>query len=1067
MNFSHFFIRRPIFAAVLSIVIVLAGLVAMFQLPIAQYPEIVPPTIVVRAAYPGANPNVIAETVATPIEQEVNGVEDMLYMSSVSTSDGVMTLTITFKLGTDLNTAQVLVQNRVAIALPKLPEEVRRLGVTTTKRSSELTMVAHLVSPDDSRDELYLGNYAFLQVKDQLARIAGVGEVSVFGARDYSMRIWLDPEILASRNMTASEVVRAIREQNQQVAAGTLGQPPMPVGNDFQLSINTQGRLLDEEQFGAIIVKQGAEGQVTRVRDVARVELGARDYSVASRLSGKPAAALVIFQLPGSNAIETADAIRAKLAELKQNFPEGVDYRVIYDTTVFARESIEAVVHTLFEAVLLVVLVVIVFLQSWRASIIPLLAVPVSLIGTLAVMYAFGFSLNNLSLFGLVLAIGIVVDDAIVVVENVERNIGLGLTPVEATRKAMNEVSGAVIAVALVLCAVFIPTAFVSGITGQFYRQFALTIAVSTIISAFNSLTLSPALSAILLQGQRAGKDRTTRVMDALLGWFFRRFNRSFDATVAGYTWLTRRLLRRGGIALAVYAGLLMLTFAGFRIIPPGFIPTQDSGYLIVFAQLPDGASLERSQKIISRAGEIARSLPGVNGSVEFPGYNLLLGANLPNAGTMFVPLDDFSKRKHRDLSAEAIMKQLYARYDEMRDARILVLLPPPVRGLGSVAGFKMMIQDRSDRGLDALAGTAFRMMVDGSQTPGLAQVFTTFTTRVPQIFVDVDRVKAKSMNVALADVNDTLQIYLGSLYVNDFNRFGRTYQVIAQADAAFRLHTNDIQKLKTRNAAGEMVPLATLADIRETTGPDKVIRYNMYPAADINGVALPGVSSGQAIALAQQIAAKELPPGLGYEWTELTFQEILAGNTIVFIFPLCVLLVFLTLAAQYESWSLPLAIILIVPMCLLSALAGLWLRQLDINIFTQIGFIVLVGLSSKNAILIVEFAKQLEDAGRSIVDAAVEAARLRLRPILMTSFAFIFGVLPLVLAAGAGAEMRRALGTAVFFGMLGVTFFGLIFTPVFYVVIRKLTSQSTTRRATDIALGPPRFDTNAIEGKP
>ncbi|MGE4178927.1 MAG: efflux RND transporter permease subunit [Limisphaerales bacterium] len=1042
MNFSHFFIRRPIFATVLSIVILLVGGIAMFQLPIAQYPSIVPPTVVVRAVYPGANPRVLAETVATPIEQEVNGVEHMLYMSSTSTSDGVMSLTITFKLGTDLNTAQVLVQNRVAIALPKLPEEVRRIGVTTTKRSSDLTMVAHLISPDDSRDELYIGNYAFLQVKDQLARIPGVGEVTVFGARDYSMRVWLDPERLASRNLTAGDVVRAIREQNLQVAAGTIGQPPVPAGNDFQLTVSTQGRLLDEEQFGKIIVRQGAQGQVIHVHDVARVELAARDYSIMAQLSGKPAAALVIWQLPGSNAIETSDAVRAKLDELKHNFPPGVDYRVIYDTTVFARESITAVVLTLFEAVLLVVIVVIVFLQNWRASIIPLLAVPVSLIGTFAVMQAFGFSLNNLSLFGLVLAIGIVVDDAIVVVENVERNIALGLTPMEATKKAMNEVRGPVIAVALVLCAVFIPTAFVSGITGQFYKQFALTIAVSTVISAFNSLTLSPALSALLLKPHHATKDCFAAVMERVLGWFFRLFNKGFDRTTNAYTRAVSGTVRRGGIAMAIYAGLLALTGLGFKSLPTGFIPPQDSGYLIVFAQLPDGASLERTHKIITRAGEIARTIPGVNGTVEFPGFNVLVGANLPNAGTMFVSLEGFEHRKNPHKSAKAIMDQLYAKYDELRDALVLVLPPPPVQGLGSTAGFKMMIQDRADLGLNTLGGAAFQMMVHGSQTPGLAQVFTTFTTRVPQIFVDVDRVKAKSMGVTLGEVNDTLQTYLGSLYVNDFNRFGRTYQVTAQADANFRLRIEDIRKLKARNAAGDMVPLGALVDVRETTGPDKVIRYNMYPAADINGIALPGKSSGQAIALAQELAAKQLPPGMSYEWTELTYQEQLAGNTILIIFPLCVLLVFLTLAAQYESWSLPLAIILIVPMCLLSAAAGLWIRSMDINIFTQIGLIVLVGLASKNAILIVEFARQLEDTGRSIVDAAVEAARLRLRPILMTSFAFILGVVPLVLAGGAGAEMRQALGTTVFFGMLGVTVFGLILTPVFYVVIRKLTDR-------------------------
>ncbi|HXI50576.1 MAG TPA: multidrug efflux RND transporter permease subunit [Candidatus Saccharimonadales bacterium] len=1052
MNFSHFFIRRPIFAAVLSIAITLIGLIAMFQLPVAQYPDVVPPTVVVKASYPGASPKVLAETVATPIEQEVNGVENMLYMSSTSTSDGTMSLTITFKLGTDLNTAQVLVQNRVAIALPKLPEEVRRLGVTTTKRSPDLTMVVHLSSPDNSRDELYVGNYAFLQVKDQLARLGGVGDVIVFGARDYSMRIWLDPEKVASRNLAASDVVRAIREQNLQVAAGTIGQPPVPSGSAFQLTISTQGRLLDEQQFGDIIIKQGAQGQVTRVRDVARVELAARDYSLASQLNGKPAAALVIFQLPGSNAIDTSDRVRARMEELKKNFPQGIDYQVVYDTTMFARESIRAVVHTLLEATLLVVLVVILFLQTWRASLIPLLAVPVSLVGTFAVMHAFGFSLNNLSLFGLVLAIGIVVDDAIVVVENVERNIGLGLAPADAARKAMNEVSGPVIAVALVLCAVFVPTAFISGITGQFYRQFALTIAVSTLISAFNSLTLSPALSALLLQPHGARKDWFARALDLGLGWFFRLFNRGFALGTRGYAHAVGGVIRRSGVALLVYVGLLALAWVGFRGVPTGFIPPQDKGYLVVFAQLPDGASLERTQKIITRAGEIARTIPGVRATVEFPGYNVLVGANLPNAGTMFIPLDDFERRRDPAKSADAILGQLYARYNELRDGLVLVFPPPPVNGLGSVGGFKMMIQDRSDLGLNVLAGTSFRMMVNGSQTPGLDQVFTTFTAGVPQLFVDVDRVKAKSMNVALSDLYDTLQIYLGSLYVNDFNRFGRTYQVTAQADANFRLRPEDIRKLKTRNGAGDMVPLGTLVDVRETTGPDKVIRYNMYPAADINGITKPGVSSGQAIALAQQLAAKELPPGMGYEWTELSLQEQMAGNTILFIFPLCVLLVFLTLAAQYESWSLPLAIILIVPLCLVSAIGGVWLLHQDNNIFTQIGLIVLVGLASKNAILIVEFAKQLEDAGRSIMEAAVEAARLRLRPILMTSLAFILGVVPLVRATGAGAEMRQALGTAVFFGMLGVTFFGVFLTPVFYVVIRKITTRRRTTQPNSAA---------------
>ncbi len=1050
MKFSHFFISRPIFATVLSIIITLVGLIAMGRLPIAQYPEIVPPTIVVRAIYPGANPRVVAETVATPIEQEVNGVERMLYMSSTCTSDGVMQLTITFELGTDLNEAQVLVQNRVAIAQARLPEEVRRLGVTTTKRSSNLTMVVHLVSPDKSHDEIYLSNYAFLQIKDRLARIPGVGEVTVFGARDYAMRLWLDPEQLAARNMAAGDVVRAVREQNLQVAAGTLGQQPSVPGTEFQLTISTQGRLIDEDQFGKIVVKQGGDGQITRLRDVARIELAARDYTIGSRLNGEPAAALGIFQLPGSNSIATSDQVRATMDELKRDFPAGLDYRAVYDTTVFARESINAVIHTLFEAVILVVLVVILFLQNWRASVIPLLAVPVSLVGTFAVLSALGFSLNNLSLFGLVLAIGIVVDDAIVVVENVERNIGLGHSPVEATRRAMNEVSGPVVAVALVLCAVFIPTAFVTGITGQFYRQFAITIAVSTVISAFNSLTLSPALSALLLRSHHAPKDRGTRIIDLLFGWLFRLFNRVFDRGTNRYTSLVSSAVRRSTIVLLLYGGLLALTVFSFKRVPTGFIPAQDSGYLIAFAQLPDGASLERTSKVLLVMGELARQVPGVKASVEIPGYNVLAGANLPNAGTMFIPLKDFDERHSPDVSGDAIIAKLQQAYAAIPEARIFVLAPPPVQGLGTTSGFKMMVQDRSDRGLEILAGTSFNMMVNGSQTPGLAQVFTTFTMRVPQIFVEVDRVKAKSMGVALGDLNDTLQVYLGSLYVNDFNRFGRTYQVTAQADARFRMKPEDIRQLKVRNAAGNMVPLGALVEVRETTGPDKVVRYNMYPAADINGIAMPGVSSGQAIALAQDLAAKQLPSGLSFEWTELTFQEILAGNTIIYIFPLCVLLVFLTLAAQYESWSLPLAIILIVPMCLLSAIAGVWWLGLDNNIFTQIGLIVLVGLASKNAILIVEFAKQLEDSGKGIVESALESAKLRLRPILMTSLAFILGVVPLVVASGAGAEMRRALGTAVFFGMLGVTFFGLILTPVFYVVIRKLSKRSASKPVSD-----------------
>src|SRR6266568_119661 len=978
MNFSHFFIRRPIFAAVLSIVIVLVGGIAVFQLPIAQYPEIAPPTVVVRAVYPGANPKVLAETVATPIEQEVNGVENMLYMSSTSTSDGVMNLTVTFKLGTDLNTAQVLVQNRVSIALPKLPEEVRRLGVTTTKRSTDLTMVAHLVSPDGSRDELYLGNYAFLQVKDQLARIQGVGDVTVFGARDYSMRIWLDPEKLASRNMTASDVVRAIREQNLQVAAGTIGQPPVPSGQDFQLTISTQGRLLDEEQFGNIIVKQGSHGEITHVHDVARVELAARDYSVSSQLSGKPAAALVIFQLPGSNAIETSDAVRAKMEELKRNFPAGVDYRVIYDTTSFARESIQAVVHTLFEAVLLVVLVVLVFLQTWRASIIPMLAVPVSLIGTFAVMKLFGFSLNNLSLFGIVLAIGIVVDDAIVVVENVERNIELGLAPIEAARKAMDEVSGPVIAVALVLCAVFVPTAFVSGITGQFYRQFALTIAVSTVISAFNSLTLSPALSAILLKSHDAPKDWLTRAVDRVLGGFFKWFNRFFSRSSEIYGRRANATLKHKSLAIGVYALLLGAAYLGFQRVPPGFVPVQDKQYLVSFAQLPDGATLDRTEKVIREMSDIARQEPGVESAVAFPGLSINGFINSASAGIVFVTLQPFEARKTADLSGFAISQNLQKKFAGVKDSFIAIFPPPPVQGLGTIGGFKLQVEDRTDLGYEALDAAMKAVVAKARQAPELAGIFTSYKINVPQLYADLDRTKARQLGVDVQDVFAAMQIYLGSLYVNDFNKFGRTYQIIAQADKEFRSHPDDILRLQTRNFEGRPVPLGAMVRVTDTTGPESAMRYNGFRSADLNGGPAPGYSSGQAQQAITRILNETLPKGMAFEWTELTYQQEIAGNTAIIVFPICVLLVFLVLAAKYESLFLPLAIILIVPMCLLSAIAGVWLSGGDNNIFTQIGLFVLVGLACKNAILIVEFAREIEFQGRRPLQAAIEAARLR-----------------------------------------------------------------------------------------
>jgi hydrophobe/amphiphile efflux-1 (HAE1) family protein len=1039
MYFSHFFIRRPIFAGVISAVIFLVGLIAMWRLPISEYPEVVPPTIVVRANYPGANPKTIAETVASPLEQAVNGVENSLYMFSQATPDGVMTLTVTFKLGTDVDLAQVQVQNRVSQALPKLPEEVRRLGVNTTKESPDLTMVVHLFSPDGRYDEVYLRNYATLQVKDVLARIPGAGEVRVFGSGDYAMRVWLNPDKIAARNLTASDVVAAIREQNVQVAAGTVGQQPVKSPVEFELQINAKGRLISTEEFGQIIVKTGANGEKTLLKDVARIELSADSYALRSLLDNKTAVAIPIFQTPGANALQLSANVRSTMEELKKSFPGGVDYSVVYDPTVFVRHSIEAVVHTLVEAVLLVVIVVIVFLQTWRASIIPLAAVPVSLVGTFAVMLALGFSINNLSLFGLVLAIGIVVDDAIVVVENVERNISLGLSPVEASKRAMSEVTSPIIATALVLCAVFVPTAFISGLTGQFYKQFALTIAISTVISAINSLTLSPALCAVLLKEHGAPKDRLARIMDAGMSWFFRPFNRIFAWLGDRYSVGVGAVLRKSAIALVVYAGLLVLTGWSFNKVPTGFVPTQDKQYLVAFAQLPDGSSLDRTEAVIRHMSEIGLKQPGVQSAVAFPGLSISGFSVAPNAGIVFFCLDPFEKRKEPALSGPAIAGALNQQFGSIQEAFVLAVPPPPVMGLGTIGGFKMFVEDRADLGYDALYQSVQGTLGKSYATPGLAGVFSTFTVNVPQLDAEIDRVKAKQQGVPLQNLFETMQIYLGSLYVNDFNRFGRTYQVVAQADAPFRDRPEDITRLKTRNAAGDMVPLGTLVHVKETHGPDRAMRYNGYPAAEINGGPAPGFSSGQAEALVSKIAQENLPKGMAMEWTELTYQRILAGNTAIYVYPLCLLLVFLVLAAQYESFRLPLAIILIVPMCLLFAIAGVWLQGGDNNVFTQIGLIVLVGLACKNAILIVEFAKRKQDDGKTPVEATIEASRLRLRPILMTSIAFIAGVFPLVKAHGAGAEMRQAMGVAVFSGMIGVTLFGLFLTPVFYSVLMKL----------------------------
>ncbi len=1046
MKFSHFFIQRPIFAGVLSVVIFLVGLISMYRLPISEYPEVVPPQVVVRAVYPGANPKTISETVSVPLEQQLNGVENSLYTFSQATSDGVMTLTVTFKLGTDIDQAQQLVQNRVAQALPKLPEEVRRLGVLTLKSTPDLTMVVHLYSPDATYDDIFVRNYATLQVKDVLARIDGVGQVQLFGSGDYAMRVWLDPERLAARSMAPGDVVNAIREQNMQVAAGAVGQQPVQSPVAFELQINTRGRLVSVEEFGNIVVKRGVRGETLLLKDVARVELGAGEFALRSLLNNRSAVAIPIFQQPGSNALRLSQEVRSTMEMLKKNFPRGLDYAVAYDPTVFVKKSIDAVIHTLFEAILLVVLVVLVFLQTWRASIIPLAAVPVSLVGTFAVMSALGFSINALSLFGLVLAIGIVVDDAIVVVENVERNIALGLSPVDATRRAMDEVTGPIVATALVLCAVFIPTAFISGLSGMFYKQFAITIAISTVISAFNSLTLSPALSALLLRDHHAPKDGLTRVLDRLLGWFFRPFNRFFDWASGGYSRAVARVLRVSAVALAVYVGLIFLTGRVFQAVPAGFIPSQDKQFLICVAQLPDAASLDRTDAVIRRMSDLAMKVPGVAASVAFPGLSPNGFTASPNSGIAFITLDDFEKRRSPDLSANAIIGQLYQAFGEIQEARMIVINAPAVNGLSTGGGFKMYVEDRANLGPEALYGATWGTIGAAYATNVLQGVYSTYQINVPQIDLDVDRVKAKSLGVSLSSLYETLQVYLGSLYVNDFNQFGRTYQVVAQADSKFRDGVDDIRRLKVRNERGQMVPIGTLVSVREAFGPDRVMRYNGYPAAEINGAPAPGYSSGQAEAFIEGLVKQTLPPGMAYEWTELTYQQRIAGNTAVYIFPLCILLVFLVLAAQYESLSLPLVILLIVPMTLLSAMVGVLLKGSDNNIFTQIGLIVLVGLACKNAILIVEFAREKQREGQDPVSAALEACKLRLRPILMTSIAFIAGVYPLVISSGAGAEMRQAMGVAVFSGMIGVTVFGLFLTPVFYVEIMKRVGRSAAK---------------------
>ncbi|MGX5728891.1 efflux RND transporter permease subunit [Pseudoxanthomonas beigongshangi] len=1052
MDFSKFFIDRPIFAAVLSIVIFAAGLISIPMLPIGEYPEVVPPSVVVRTVYPGANPKVIAETVATPLEEAINGVEDMMYIKSVAGSDGVLQLTVTFKPGTDPDEAAVRVQNRVAQAQARLPEDVRRQGVTTQKQSPVFLMVVHLVSKDGKYDSLYLRNYMRLHVKDEMARITGVGDAQAFGGGDYAMRIWLDPDKVAARGLTASDVLRSVREQNVQVSAGQLGAEPMPNGSDFLLPINAKGRLESAEEFGDIVLKSGSEGEIVRLSDVARIELAAGDYTLRARLNGMNAAALGIFQAPGANALDIRDAVVEKMAEIRKKLPPGVEITSVYDTTVFVRDSIKSVITTLLEATLLVVLVVILFLQTWRASIIPLLAVPVSVVGTFAVLYLLGYSINTLTLFGLVLAIGIVVDDAIVVVENVERHIEEGATPLEAAHLAMKEVSGPIIAIALVLCAVFVPMAFLTGVTGQFYKQFAVTIAISTVISAINSLTLSPALAAKLLKPHGAPKDAPARIIDRLFGWLFRPFNRFFKRSSERYEGAVSRALGRRGAVFAVYALLLLGAGVMFKAVPAGFIPLQDKLYIIAGVKMPEGASIERTDAVLKKMAKLAMEVEGVQDEIAFPGLNPLQFTNTPNSGVVFFNLKPFGERKN---SAEQITAELNQKFSSIQEGFTFALMPPPIQGLGNGSGWSLFVEDRTRLGYGELQNAVQAFQGAASQTPGMGFPISSYQANVPQLDAEVDRVKAKAQGVPLTELFDTLQTYLGSAYVNDFNMFGRTWQVIAQADGPFRDNVEDIANLRTRNANGEMVPVGSMVNIKQTYGPDPVIRFNGYPAADLLGEADPRVlSSGEAMAKVTELAEKVLPTGMGIDWSDLSYQQATQGKAALVVFPLAVMLAFLVLAALYESWTLPLAVILIVPMTLLSALLGVWLTNGDNNVFVQVGLVVLMGLACKNAILIVEFARELELQGKSIVESALEACRLRLRPIIMTSVAFIAGTVPLVLSTGAGAEVRSVTGITVFAGMLGVTLFGLFLTPVFYVALRKLAHRPLVSHAPAHATG-------------
>lgn len=1049
MRFSHFFIDRPIFASVVSVVITLVGAIAYFALPVAQYPEIVPPTIQMSATYPGASAETVADTVATVLEQEINGVEGMLFMKSEATGDGNLVISVTFELGTDLDIAQVLVQNRVAIGEPRLPEEVRRLGVNVAKNTPDMLMVLHMYSPDGSRDTTYLTNYARTRIIDQIARIEGVGQVSVFAERAYAMRIWIDPERAAAFDLTAGEVVNAVRQNNVQIASGTLNRLPVPDPGAFELAVESEGRFLEPEQFGDIVVKRSASGRVTRLRDVARVELGAQDYSTIGYLDGKPALPIPVFQRPGSNALETSEKIQATMRALAEDFPSGVGYEVAFNPTEFIRDSVREVYITIFEAVLLVVLVILVFLQSWRAAIIPIVAIPIALVGTFAVMGAFGFSVNNLTLFGLVLSVGIAVDDAIVVVENIERYLREGASAREAAHKTMDEVGGALIGIALVLTAVFVPTAFLEGISGEFYRQFALTIATATVISAFVSLTLSPALGALLLNEHDAGRERRglAKLVMSPFTLFARGFNHAFAGLSGAYGALTHRLLRLSALMLVIYAGLIALTWLQFDRTPTGFVPEQDQGYLITVYQLPPGASVMRTDAVVREATALLMDMPEMSHTAGFAGFDGATRTNAPNAGAIFAPLKPYAEREALGASIDDTVAEAQARLSTIREAMAFVIPPPPVRGIGTSGGWKLYVQDRAGHGLRALETATGELIVRANEDPRLTRVFTSFNTATPKIYADIDRIRAEKLEVPTERVLEALEIYLGSVYVNDFNFLGRTYRVTAQADGAYRDEPDDILKLRTRSERGAMVPLGSLTSFRDISGPYRVPRYNLYPAIEVQGAAAPGVSTGEALLAMEELAADVLPDGMGFEWTDLALQEKLAGDTATLAFVLGVVFVFLVLAALYESWMLPLSVILIVPMCLLASVTGVLMRDMDNNILVQIGFIVLIGLAAKNAILIVEFARQAEDEGLDRVAAAERAARTRLRPILMTSFAFIMGVMPLALATGAGAEMRRSLGTAVASGMLGVTFFGLLFTPVFYIVCRGLAQRARRAR--------------------